>query len=106
MLGAPAEVRQKFSSTFTHSAQIHELIGATHRMQPAFAATRAGAVRTSVVVTHDTELLRRLKPRIVMLHKGLVHFDGTFEQFTQSDDEHVRPYLAQMPGIHLDPLRG
>lgn len=88
------------------AAQIHELIGATHRMQPAFAATRAGAVRTSVVVTHDTELLRRLKPRIVMLHKGLVHFDGTFEQFTQSDDEHVRPYLAQMPGIHLDPLRG
>jgi phospholipid/cholesterol/gamma-HCH transport system ATP-binding protein len=88
------------------AAQIHELIGATHRMQPAFAAARAGAVRTSVVVTHDTELLRRLKPRVVMLHKGLVHFDGTFEQFTQSDDEHVRPYLAQMPGIHLDPLRG
>lgn len=88
------------------AAQIHDLIGSTHRMQPAFAATRAGAVRTSVVVTHDTELLRRLRPRIVMLHKGRVHFDGTFEQFTQSDDEHVRPYLAQMPGIHFDGDRG
>jgi phospholipid/cholesterol/gamma-HCH transport system ATP-binding protein len=88
------------------AAQIHGLIGATHRMQPAFAATRAGAVRTSVVVTHDTELLRRLRPRIVMLHKGLVHFDGTFEQFTQSGDEHVRPYLEQMPGINLDANRG
>jgi phospholipid/cholesterol/gamma-HCH transport system ATP-binding protein len=82
------------------SAQIHELIGSTHRMQPAFAATRAGAIRTSVVVTHDTELLRHLRPRIVMLHKGLVHFDGTFEQFVASDDEHVRPYLEQMPGLH------
>jgi phospholipid/cholesterol/gamma-HCH transport system ATP-binding protein len=84
------------------SAQIDELIGATHRMQPGFAASRPGVRRTSIVVTHDTELLRRLRPRIVMLSGGLVLFDGTFEQFAACDDPHVRPYLAQMNGLHVE----
>ena len=88
------------------SAQIDELIGATHRMQPGFAVAQPGVRRTSIVVTHDTELLRRLRPRVVMLNGGVVHFDGTFEEFTASDDLHVRPYLAQMPGIHRNGDRG
>ena len=76
--------------------QIHHLIERTHGTQPALAATRPAAVRTSVVVTHDTELLRRLKPRVVMLHAGRVLFDGAFDAFARSDDEHIAPYLAQM----------
>jgi phospholipid/cholesterol/gamma-HCH transport system ATP-binding protein len=76
--------------------QIHDLIAATHRAQPALARHRQGVVRTSIVVTHDTELLRRLQPRVVMLHAGRVLFDGSFEAFTASDNEHVAPYLAQM----------
>jgi phospholipid/cholesterol/gamma-HCH transport system ATP-binding protein len=76
--------------------QIHDLIAATHRAQPALAGTRKGVVRTSIVVTHDTELLRRLQPRVVMLHGGRVLFDGSFEAFTASDDAHIAPYLAQM----------
>jgi phospholipid/cholesterol/gamma-HCH transport system ATP-binding protein len=76
--------------------QIHDLIAATHRAQPALAAHRPGVVRTSIVVTHDTELLRRLQPRVVMLHGGRVLFDGSFEAFTASDDAHIAPYLAQM----------
>ena len=87
------------------SAQIQELIGTTHRAQPSFVANGNGVRRTSIVVTHDTELLRRLRPRIVMLHGGKVLFDGTFEEFTKSVDPHVRPYLAQMPGIHADGTR-
>ena len=87
------------------AAQIQELIGATHRAQPAFAATHPGVRRTSVVVTHDTELLRRLRPRIVMLSSGRVLFDGTFDEFVRSDDPHVRPYVAQMPGINADGSR-
>jgi phospholipid/cholesterol/gamma-HCH transport system ATP-binding protein len=87
------------------SAQIQELIGTTHRAQPSFVANGNGVRRTSIVVTHDTELLRRLRPRIVMLHGGKVLFDGTFEEFTRSEDAHVRPYLAQMPGIHADGTR-
>jgi phospholipid/cholesterol/gamma-HCH transport system ATP-binding protein len=57
-------------------------------------------VRTSVIVTHDTELLRRLAPRIVMLHRGVVAFDGTLEAFMASDDPQIRPYLRQMSELH------
>jgi phospholipid/cholesterol/gamma-HCH transport system ATP-binding protein len=87
------------------SAQIQELIGATHRAQPSFLANGTGVRRTSIVVTHDTELLRRLRPRIVMLAEGKVLFDGSFERFVALDDPHVRPYVAQMPGIHADASR-
>lgn len=87
------------------SAQIHELIGATHRAQPSFASGGNGARRTSIVVTHDTELLRRLRPRIVMLNGGRVLFDGSFDEFVASRDPHVRPYVAQMPGIHANGSR-
>ena len=80
--------------------QIHDLIKATHHTQPQIAAQRTGAVRTTIVVTHDTELLRRLKPRVVMLHAGRVLFDGSFEAFTQSADPHITPYLQQMHMLH------
>jgi len=80
--------------------QIHDLIKATHHTQPQIAAERNGAVRTTIVVTHDTELLRRLKPRVVMLHAGRVLFDGSFEAFTQSADPHIAPYLQQMHMLH------
>ncbi|MEY4770602.1 MAG: hypothetical protein RIQ40_1342 [Planctomycetota bacterium] len=80
--------------------QIHDLIKATHHTQPQIAAQRNGAVRTTIVVTHDTELLRRLKPRVVMLHAGRVLFDGSFEAFTQSADPHIAPYLQQMHMLH------
>jgi len=80
--------------------QIHDLIKATHDTQPQIATQRTGAVRTTIVVTHDTELLRRLKPRVVMLHAGRVLFDGAFEAFTQSADPHIAPYLSQMHMLH------
>ncbi len=80
--------------------QIHDLIRNTHLAQPQLAATRAGAVRTSVVVTHDTELLRRLEPRVIMLHAGKVLFDGAFDAFLDSRDPHVTPYLQQMHALN------
>ena len=88
------------------SAQIQELIGATHRAQPSFISNGNGVRRTSIVVTHDTELLRRLRPRVVMLFGGRVLFDGSFDEFIRSDDPHIRPYVAQMPGINADGTRG
>jgi phospholipid/cholesterol/gamma-HCH transport system ATP-binding protein len=80
--------------------QIHELIRRTHNTQPALAATRGGAVRTTIIVTHDTELLQRLKPRVLMLNDGGVLFDGPFEEFIRSDSPHITPYLAQMHQLH------
>ena len=82
------------------SAQIAGLIGASHAAQPGMAASRPGIRRTSIVVTHDTGLLQRLRPRIVMLHGGRVHFDGSFDAFASSDDAHIRPYRAQMGLLH------
>lgn len=79
--------------------QIHDLIRETHEAQPALAAVRRGVVRTSVVVTHDTELLRRLSPRVVMLHSGGVRFDGPYAAFAASTDPHIRPYLGQMSAL-------
>lgn len=81
-------------------AQIHGLLETTHRAQPELARVRRGVVRTSIIVTHDTQLLERLAPRVVMLHGGRVHFDGTFGQFAASRDPHIRPYVEQMAFLH------
>jgi phospholipid/cholesterol/gamma-HCH transport system ATP-binding protein len=74
---------------------IHSLIDSTHRAMPGL-----GVARTSVVVTHDTELLRRLAPRIVMLHAGKVFFDGPFEEFQTRTDPQIKPYVQQMAALH------
>ncbi|MDZ4829049.1 MAG: ATP-binding cassette domain-containing protein [Phycisphaerae bacterium] len=79
--------------------QIQDLLRRTHETQPALAATRRGVVRTSIVVTHDTELLRRLTPRVVMLHGGGVLFDGSFADFAASSEPQVQPYLGQMAAL-------
>jgi phospholipid/cholesterol/gamma-HCH transport system ATP-binding protein len=52
------------------------------------------------VVTHDKDLLYRLRPRVVMLHEGRVSFDGPFEAFEDSDSPIIRPYFDLMPTLH------
>jgi phospholipid/cholesterol/gamma-HCH transport system ATP-binding protein len=81
-------------------AQIDDLIAHTHRARPGLCAQRPSIVRTSVIVTHDTQLLQRLRPRVVMLHDGRVYFDGTFDAFVASGDSHIRPYVEQMAFLH------
>jgi len=73
------------------ASQIHELIGATHRR-------REGT--TTLIITHDKELLRRLEPRVVMLHEGRVYFDGTYGEFARSESPVIRPYFVVMPVLH------
>lgn len=81
----------------THAKQIHELIVETHGQEV------DGEKRTSVLVTHDKDLLHRLRPRVVMLHEGRVHFDGTYEEFHASDSPIIRPYFDLMTGLHSRP---
>ena len=69
----------------TSAMQIHELIIATHSQN-----------RTSIIITHDKDLLKRLKPRIIMLHGGNVYFDGTLDDFEKSDSQYIRPYFDLM----------
>lgn len=77
------------------SAQIHELICATHE-----APGPQGAPHTSVIITHDKDLLSRLEPRTVMLHDGRVYFDGPFAEFRDSRAPIIRPYFEVMPLLH------
>ena len=78
-----------------HSQLVHELIASTHAR-----AAGGGFERTSIVVTHDTALLARLRPRIIMLHEGRVFFDGPFEEFQRTDSAPIRPYFQTMSAVH------
>jgi phospholipid/cholesterol/gamma-HCH transport system ATP-binding protein len=75
------------------AAQIQDLIHTTH-----YHHERAD--RTTVMITHDKDLLSRLRPRTVMIHDGQVFFDGPFEDFVESDSPIIRPYFDLMPVLH------
>jgi phospholipid/cholesterol/gamma-HCH transport system ATP-binding protein len=75
--------------------QIQDLIAANHRRPH-----ESGAARTTLVVTHDKDLLYRLRPRVVMLAEGRVFFDGSYPEFQQSDAPEIRPYLERMESLH------
>lgn len=74
------------------SEQIHMLIQFTHNSK-----LPDGSSRTTVIITHDKDLLSRLRPRTIMLHKGKVFFDGPFEEFEKSESDIIRPYFDLMP---------
>ncbi|MAY66716.1 MAG: ABC transporter [Rhodospirillaceae bacterium] len=85
----------------TTAFTMHDLIARTHLEQ-----TRSGNRRTTLIVTHDKDLLRRLQPRTIMLHDGGVFFDGPFADFEGSSSPIIRPYFDLMPALHgraLDP---
>jgi phospholipid/cholesterol/gamma-HCH transport system ATP-binding protein len=53
--------------------------------------------RTTIIITHDKDLLYRIRPRVVMLHDGQVFFDGSYTSFEKSDSPIIRPYFELMP---------
>lgn len=65
----------------------------------------AGAPRTTIIVTHDRELLRRMAPRIIMLGGGKVVFEGPYEQFTAAAVPQAVEYLTQMPVLNARTIR-
>lgn len=60
---------------------------------------------TSIVVTHDMALAKKVADRIVFLHEAEVVFFGTPEEMAQSDLEIVREFLA-LDALDLDYWRG
>ncbi len=48
---------------------------------------------TSLSVTHDMKSAFAIADRVVMLHKGRVHFDGTTDELKHSTDEYVRNFI-------------
>ncbi len=79
----------------TSSTNIHDLIFNIHNTN-----LDDESKRTSIIITHDKDLLSRLRPRTIMLHHGKVHFDGPFEQFEKSQSDVIRPYFDMMPVLH------
>jgi len=77
----------------TSAAQIQDLILETHERD-------AGRQRTTIIITHDKDLLNRLQPRTVMLYEGKVFFDGPFDDFAASTSPIIRPYFDLMPVFH------
>jgi phospholipid/cholesterol/gamma-HCH transport system ATP-binding protein len=51
--------------------------------------------KTSIVVTHDTHLARRLADRIIFLQDGRVSFFGTWHEFELSQDSFLRNFRVQ-----------
>ncbi len=79
----------------TSAAQIHDLIVTTHEE-----FMEEGTDRTTLIITHDKDLLNRMRPRTVMMHEGEVFFDGPLEEFEQSESAYIRPYFDIMPILH------
>ncbi len=50
---------------------------------------------TSIVVTHDTHLARKLADRVIFLHEGKVHFFGTWAEFESSEDPFIRLFRME-----------
>jgi phospholipid/cholesterol/gamma-HCH transport system ATP-binding protein len=48
---------------------------------------------TSVVVTHDLDLMRRVADRVVVLHEGRVIYFGRVAELENSDHPHIREFL-------------
>jgi len=76
------------------AAQVQDLIQQTHE-----AEAPGRPQRTTLIITHDKDLLRRLQPQIVMLHEGRVSFDGSFDAFEASTSSIIRPYFDLMPTL-------
>jgi phospholipid/cholesterol/gamma-HCH transport system ATP-binding protein len=51
--------------------------------------------KTSVVVTHDTHLAKKLADRVIFLHDGGVKFFGTWPELEASQDPFLRNFLLQ-----------
>ena len=79
----------------TSSANIHDLIFNIHDTN-----MEDGSKRTSIIITHDKDLLSRIRPRTIMLHQGKVHFDGPFDEFETSGSDVIRPYFKMMPVLN------
>jgi phospholipid/cholesterol/gamma-HCH transport system ATP-binding protein len=51
--------------------------------------------KTSVVVTHDTHLAKKLADRLVFLHEGRVAYLGSWVEFESSSDPFLRNFRMQ-----------
>jgi phospholipid/cholesterol/gamma-HCH transport system ATP-binding protein len=51
--------------------------------------------KTSIVVTHDTHLAKKLADRVIFLQEGRLGFFGTWKELENSKEPYLRNFLAQ-----------
>jgi phospholipid/cholesterol/gamma-HCH transport system ATP-binding protein len=51
--------------------------------------------KTSIVVTHDTHLAKKLADRVIFLQEGKVAFFGTWQEFENSSDPYLKNFRLQ-----------
>src|ERR1700678_540746 len=56
---------------------------------------KAKLKKTSIVVTHDTHLAKKLADRVIFLQEGRVGFFGTWAELASTKDAFLRNFLAQ-----------
>lgn len=49
---------------------------------------------TSVVVTHDLDLMHKVADKVVVLHEGQVIYFGPVDRLSESDHPHIQEFLA------------
>ena len=49
---------------------------------------------TSVVVTHDLDLMRRVADKVVVLFEGRAIYFGPVKDLEKSDHPHIKEFLA------------
>jgi len=77
-----------------HASEIHELIWQVQQRE-----REGGRSNTTVIITHDKELLHRFRPRVAMLHEGKVFFDGSYDEFEKSTSPIILPYFQTMQAL-------
>jgi phospholipid/cholesterol/gamma-HCH transport system ATP-binding protein len=56
---------------------------------------------TSVVVTHDLDLMRKVADRVVVLHEGRAIYFGPVSGLDTFDHPHIREFVA-MDRVEID----
>lgn len=62
--------------------------------------------KTSIVVTHDTHLAKKLADRLIFLHEGRVVFFGPWAEFESTSDRFLRHFRLQdelIPALDVTP---
>lgn len=50
---------------------------------------------TSIVVTHDLVSVRKVADRVAMIHNGKIYFDGSFDDFVETDDPVIQNFIKR-----------
>jgi phospholipid/cholesterol/gamma-HCH transport system ATP-binding protein len=64
-------------------------------MSDLIAKLKAKLHKTSIVVTHDTHLAKKLADRIIFLQEGRLGFFGTWQELEKSREPFLQNFLAQ-----------